>query len=97
MDGLVKDLCDIYITTAKNIGIYKEPTYIKHHIKTTKTNHKNNKPWFNEECRTKRTEYLRAKGRLKKIKSDETKAELRKMASGYKSDMPSSEGPKGVD
>ena len=45
------------------------------------TNYVNDEPWFNDECRTKRIEYLRAKGRLNKIKSE---AELREMASGYK-------------
>lgn len=80
LDSVCSDLKNILLDPAKLIGMTK--TYKKSN--KTKKKEVQNKPWFSNECKNKRVEYIRIKNRLKKINTDEAKRELKCESKSYK-------------
>ena len=81
MDDIVKDLGKLLIDPAKYIGICKAFNQNKPKAKAPK---RKSQPWFDKECNIKRAEYMRIKNRLKKIKTEEARREMRAKAKIYK-------------
>ena len=81
INDIVKDLGKLYIDPAKHISICKKVAQNERKVKAPKTS---NKPWFDKDCKNKRAEYMRIKNRLKKIKTDEARGELKARAKAYK-------------
>ena len=70
MDMFCNGLCNVFINTAKKIEVCKD-------LKSSNTGVRKNaniyaKPWFDNECKRERAEYLCLKNRLKKIKSEDS-------------------------
>ena len=81
MDDIVKDLGKLYIDPARHIGICKKVSQNKSKVRDCK---KISQPWFDRNCINKRTEYMKIKNRLKKIKTNEARMELKARAKTYK-------------
>ena len=82
VDLLTKDLCELYIRPAKALSMCKPGGKFVRGSKRQQVNA--NKPWFNRECIAERQEYFRVKNRLKRVKTDEAKAELKARSREYK-------------
>ena len=50
----------------------------------TKSRQRQNKPWFNDECRARRSAYLKLKRRLSRQQTEEASAALKNEAKAYK-------------
>ena len=85
LDSVIDELNNLLIEPAKVIGICKPAFNSDKHVKHgTNTSTSNDKPWFNKECETQRKEYLKTKRRLKSLKTDEAKLELKNKSRDYK-------------
>ena len=67
IDSLTKDVTDVMLTAATNVGLIKTFT-AKRLKKIRKTN---KKPWFDQDCRQRRADYRRAQRRHKRHKNKE--------------------------
>ena len=71
MDNFCKKLCDVFIENATEAGACKK---IKRATNKNKGFNKkpSSKPWFDEECRERRSEYYKVRNQLKKHVDSET-------------------------
>ena len=86
LEYISKDLCNLYIKPVNIIGVYKtrHKHVNTHRPRPAKKKTPQNKPCFDNECKHRRDEYITVKNRLKKIKSDEAKIQLKNKAKQYK-------------
>ena len=68
IDSMCKSLCDVLINPAKSLGMVVEKSCNTRTQKEVKSVHQ---PWFSEECIQWRSEYIKLKNRLCKLKSVE--------------------------
>jgi len=83
IDTVVNQLSDIFVETAKVVGICKET---HKHSKQLHTKYKPNisKPWFDKKCEQMRSNYFKIKNKLQKSTSIEDKVELSIKGKEYK-------------
>ena len=79
IDNVMKDVCDICIKPAIKVGMCKECRRIARRSVTHK-----DKPWFDVQCKKKRTEYLKQKAKLKNDRSLLAKQETIAKCTAYK-------------
>ena len=79
MDNIAKDLKDIFMEPAKATGMYKQHSLPKRNKKW-----KQNKPWFNNSCKTSKSNYKKFKKTLSKEPSNAEKDALKAMAKTHK-------------
>ena len=81
IDQFCNKLCDVFIETAKKIDVCKikesPNSKSKHKVTTVK-------PWFDNECKHERDEYMRVKNKLNKIKSVDPALPLKETWKRYK-------------
>ena len=82
IDELTDELCSIYTDPTKNVSICKE--HRKQAKKPAHCRNARNKPLFDGHCHQKRAEYFRVKDKLNKVKTIESKTELKNKAKEYK-------------
>jgi len=81
LDSYVSEFCDICIEPANKLGLCKN--------NPKRTNRKcmpkkPNQPWFNKDCKQKRTNYIKIKNRLKVFKTEESRKQFKNEAKSYK-------------
>jgi len=84
MDDICTKITDVLIEPAKNVGIFKI-NKLNAGVKTNSAITKvQPKPWFNFSCAKKRSDYLKLKNKLSKVKSDENINKIKAAANVYK-------------
>ena len=82
MNQISGSVTQLLIAPAVEIGVTRKT---KRHCKNSnKHSRRHDKPWFNEECRMRRTAYLRLKRKLSRMKTEEGSMKLKEEAREYK-------------
>ena len=84
MDQLTNNLNEMCLDSAMKTGVCKPINRTIANRTGVTSAKKHNKPWFNRDCARLRADYFRVKNRLRRVKSDEVRQQLKQQASEYK-------------
>ncbi|CAG2235955.1 unnamed protein product [Mytilus edulis] len=84
INSLIEECNNIIIQAASECGMLKEKNIVNNNCNRNIKNCKVKKPWFNQECYTKRKDYHKAKSYNWRVKSVESKNNLIRCSKAYK-------------
>ncbi|CAG2199234.1 unnamed protein product [Mytilus edulis] len=84
INSLIEECNNIIIQAASECGMLKEKNIVNNNCNRNIKNCKVKKPWFNQECYTKRKDYHKAKSYNWRLKSVESKNNLIRCSKAYK-------------
>ena len=79
IDNVVNSIGNIFTECASDLGIMKKVNGKRRNCRKS-----NNKPWYNEECETKRRLYLHARNKYASSKLDTDRVEMKRLNKQYK-------------